>query len=50
MGWGMEWHSQGNMGHGLDLQEKQGTIFGDGKKRRGRTTIEISSSHGQALG
>ena len=36
---------------GLSPQEKQGAIFGEGKRRRGRTTIGISFSvHMWALG
>ena len=33
-GWGAECHSQGNLGGGLGLQEKQGAILGEGKRRR----------------
>ena len=38
------------MGVGLDQQEKQGAIVGEGKSRKGRTTTGISLSvHVQAL-
>ena len=33
--WGVEHHSRGNLGGVLGLQETQGTIVGEGKKRRG---------------
>ena len=35
MGWGVEHHSGRNLGEGLGLQEKQGTIVGVGRRRRG---------------
>ena len=35
IGWGVRGHSQGNLGGGLGLQEKQGTIVGEGERRRG---------------
>ena len=39
------------MGGGLGLKEKQGTIVGEGERRRGGTTIGISFSvHAWALG
>ena len=44
MGWGAEHHSRGNPGGSLGLQEKQGTIVGQGRRRRGGTTIGISFS------
>ena len=34
-GWGVELHSSRNLGGGLGLQEKQGTIVGEGERRRG---------------
>ena len=34
IGWGVECHSQGNLGGGLSPQKKQGTIVGDCKSRR----------------
>ena len=50
MDWGMEHHSGGNQGKGLGLQESQGTIVGEGKRRRGQTTIGISlCTHTRAL-
>ena len=33
VGWEVEDHSQGNLGGGLDPQEKQGAIVGEGKRR-----------------
>ena len=33
MGWGVESHDRGNQGDGLGLQEKQGTIVGEGESR-----------------
>ena len=49
-GWGVKHHGRQNPGGGLDPQEKQGTIVGEGERRRGRQpqkspclhTIEIS--------
>ena len=38
----VEYHSRGNLGGGLIPKEKQGTIVGEGKRRRGGTTIGIS--------
>ena len=35
MGWGGEHHGRGNLGEGLDLQERQGVIVGEGERRRG---------------
>ena len=32
--WGVEWQGRGNLGEGLDLQEKQGTIVGEGKRKK----------------
>ena len=40
----MEHHSQGSEEGVLGLQEKQGTIIGEGERRRDRTNIEISFS------
>ena len=34
MGWGVECHSRGNPGEGLDPQERQGAIVGEGKRSR----------------
>ena len=34
MGWGVECQGRGNPGEGLGLQEKQGAIVGEGKRRR----------------
>ena len=36
MDWRVEYHSLGNLDGGLGLQEKQGTIVGEGEKMRGR--------------
>ena len=36
MGWRVEHHGRGNLGEGLDPQEKQGSIVGEGKRKRGR--------------
>ena len=36
MGWGVEQHRRGNPGDGLVPQEKQGTIVGEGEKRKVR--------------
>lgn len=44
MDWGAERHSRGNPGGCLGLQEKQGTIAGEGERRRGQTAIGISFS------
>ena len=44
MGWGMEYHSLGNTGGDLGLQEKQSTTVGESERRRGRTIIGISFS------
>ena len=35
-GWGGEFHSRGKPGKGLDPQEGQGAIVGEGERRRGR--------------
>ena len=35
MGCGVEHHGRRNLGEGLGLQEKQGTVFGEGEKNRG---------------
>ena len=35
-GWGLEHHSQGNWWGRLGLQEKQGSIVGEGERKRGR--------------
>ena len=42
MGWGAEHYSPGSMGGGLGPQEKQGAVLGEGKRKRGGTTIGIS--------
>ena len=36
MGWGEEHHNLGKLGGGLGPQEKQGTIVGEDKRKRGR--------------
>ena len=35
MGWGVEHNSRGNPEEGQDQQERQGTIVGEGERRRG---------------
>ena len=35
MGWGVEHNDRRNPGEGLGLQEKQGTITGEGERWRG---------------
>ena len=35
-GWEGECHSRGNLGEGLDLQERQDAIVEEGERRRGR--------------
>ena len=48
-GCGVEHHSQGNLGGGLGLQEKQATIVGEDKRRRGRLPQEYLSLHTHGL-
>ena len=45
MDWGRERHSRGNLGEGLDPQERQGTIVGEGERRRGRARYKSISLH-----
>ena len=42
---GAECHSRGKPGGGLGPQNKQGTIFGEGKRRKGRPSIGIYFPH-----
>ena len=35
MGWGVEQCGRGNLGEGLGMQERQGEIIVEGKRRRG---------------
>ena len=36
MGWGREHHGRGNLEDVPDLQERQGTIVGEGERKRDR--------------
>ena len=45
LGSGAEHHSQGNPGGGLDPQDKQGAIVGEGERRKGGPPQEYLSLH-----
>ena len=52
MGWGVECHGRGNPGEGLDLQERQGAIVGEGERRRGgchKKLPELECAHACGL-
>ena len=46
----MECHSPGSKGGSLGLQEKQGSIVAEGKRRRGGTAIKYVSLNTQIIG